>query len=207
MLNSKNSLNLKSDNTYKKSGYSRFSVDSITKKENKIHKGNSFQKISDRDEKDKKINKTEEVKVATVLTKKSEDSSFDDNRRTFMKVAGVAGIGLAASALLPKSTNAYVAGSTPTSNVVGIKNVSNAKINPATEEKQNQIIGNYAFIFDNTSTVNVAYVGTAPIGSATNSAVWRIKKIDETSGVVITWADGDDSFNNIWDNRVSLTYL
>jgi len=63
-----------------------------------------------------------------------------------------------------------------------------------------------ALQLDDTSTANVTYIGTAAIGSATSSAVWKIKKIDETTGLVITWADGDDLFNNIWDNRASLSY-
>ncbi len=53
------------------------------------------------------------------------------------------------------------------------------------------------------------YTGFAAVGSATSDAVWRIKKTvlsDTSDDVVITWADGDSSFNNIWDNRLSLTY-
>jgi len=65
---------------------------------------------------------------------------------------------------------------------------------------------NYALRLDDTSTPNVSYVGQADIGSATGSAVWQIKKIDETTGLVITWADSNDSFDNIWNNRTSLTY-
>jgi hypothetical protein len=59
---------------------------------------------------------------------------------------------------------------------------------------------------DDTSTLNMTYVGEANIGSAESSAVWRIKRIDETSGIKILYADGDSNFNNIWNNRTSLTY-
>jgi len=54
---------------------------------------------------------------------------------------------------------------------------------------------------------STTYVGWAPIGSSTSSAVWRIKKI-YTSGTVttITWADGNAKFDNVWDNRASLSY-
>jgi hypothetical protein len=54
---------------------------------------------------------------------------------------------------------------------------------------------------------NTTYIGRAAIGSATSSAVWRIKKI-VVSGTVtsILWADGDMNFDNIWDNRTTLTY-
>lgn len=52
----------------------------------------------------------------------------------------------------------------------------------------------------------ILYVGKAPVGSATSAAVWQIHKIDETSGVIITWADGNANFDNVWDNHSSLTY-
>ncbi len=49
------------------------------------------------------------------------------------------------------------------------------------------------------------YIGEASIGSLTSSAVWRIKRIDNSSGLAITWA-GTGSFDQIWDNYLSLTY-
>lgn len=53
----------------------------------------------------------------------------------------------------------------------------------------------------------VTYVGKAPIGSATSSAVWQVFKMVESTGdLTITWADSDDAYDNIWDNRASLTY-
>ncbi len=64
----------------------------------------------------------------------------------------------------------------------------------------------YALRLDDTTTTNVTYVGKAAIGSAVASAVWQVQKIDETSGMVITWADGNASFDNVWNNRASLTY-
>jgi len=53
---------------------------------------------------------------------------------------------------------------------------------------------------------DVDYVGEASIGTATSAASWRIKKVDSASGIIIQWADGNASFDNIWDNRASLTY-
>lgn len=54
----------------------------------------------------------------------------------------------------------------------------------------------------------VTYVGEAPLQSNEASPVWRIKKL-ETSGTVltITFADGNQNFDNIWTNRTSLTYM
>jgi hypothetical protein len=122
MAHSKHFLNLNSKkNTFERSTSLRPQIDSVVKKE--------------------KINKPVIQNTLVVEPElDNEDSSFDDNKRLFLKVAGVAGLGLAASALFPKSADAYVAGSTPTSNVVGIKNVSNTKINPATEETLGSLI-------------------------------------------------------------------
>jgi hypothetical protein len=58
----------------------------------------------------------------------------DENKRVFLKALGVAGIGLAASQFLPKKAEALVMGSTPSSSVVGVKDATNDRINPATDE-------------------------------------------------------------------------
>ena len=50
-----------------------------------------------------------------------------------MKVAGIAGAGLVGSLLLPKKADALIMGSSPTTGVVGVKNSTNERINPATE--------------------------------------------------------------------------
>lgn len=53
---------------------------------------------------------------------------------------------------------------------------------------------------------NTAYLGLAPINSANSAPVWQIKKLDYTTGVDVRWADGNQGFDNVWDNRASLTY-
>jgi len=57
------------------------------------------------------------------------------------------------------------------------------------------------------SVGTTTYLGYADAGSLTSASVWAIKKIDEiTNDVSITWADGNTNFDNIWDNRLTLTY-
>lgn len=58
----------------------------------------------------------------------------------------------------------------------------------------------YKLLLDDTTTTNVTYVGKAAIGSATSASVWQIQKIDETSGMVITWG-GTGAFDQEWDER------
>ena len=64
----------------------------------------------------------------------------DANKRTFLKLAGVAGLGVIASTVIPRQAQGYVLGSAPTSGVVGVKNASNTRVNPATEESLQEII-------------------------------------------------------------------
>jgi len=63
-----------------------------------------------------------------------------------------------------------------------------------------------AQIVDDYSTADTIYVCEAKVGSLSSSPVWRIKKIVSTQGAVTTWADGNADFDNIADNRTSLTY-
>ncbi len=58
----------------------------------------------------------------------------DESKRSFLKLAGLVGLGVFTSSLIPKKAKALVFGSTPASNVVGVKNESDVRINPATEE-------------------------------------------------------------------------
>lgn len=53
----------------------------------------------------------------------------------------------------------------------------------------------------------ITYVGKAVVGSVTSDSVWQISRITETDGdLVVQYADGNASFDNIWDNRASLSY-
>ena len=63
----------------------------------------------------------------------------------------------------------------------------------------------YAVLLDDAADP-IFYVGEAVTGSLQADAVWRIKKINTTTGVVITWANGTTSFDNAWTARTTLTY-
>ena len=56
---------------------------------------------------------------------------------------------------------------------------------------------------DDTSETNIIYVGEAITGSAENSSVWRIKKVDMTSGIITKWAGGVNTFTNKWSERIT----
>ena len=62
------------------------------------------------------------------------------------------------------------------------------------------------FIYENATGT---YICKSPTYATTNSAMWQIKFIDEstTNLVKIKWADGNKNFDNIVDNYLTLTYL
>lgn len=56
---------------------------------------------------------------------------------------------------------------------------------------------------------NVEYVGWAEPGTAKTASGWRIIKLTyDASGNVtdVQWADGDDAFDNVWNNRTTYSY-
>lgn len=63
---------------------------------------------------------------------------------------------------------------------------------------------NYAIKITTSGTVT--YIGVANPGTSESSASWQCKKIDSTTGIIITWADGDTNFDNIATDLTSLTY-
>jgi hypothetical protein len=64
----------------------------------------------------------------------------------------------------------------------------------------------YSVVVDEASAT-IIYIGEATPGTATSSATWRVKRVDSaTITAEILYADGDDTFDNVWDNRAALSY-
>ena len=57
-----------------------------------------------------------------------------------------------------------------------------------------------------TTVGSITYVGLAAPGSVQSDAVWQAKKVDQTTGTIITWADGDADFNNVATDLSALSY-
>lgn len=98
---------------------------------------------------------------------------------------------------------------------VGLKDSAGTTINPAKEDGNLATLvlelklfnGGLALRYDDAGS-GIAYQGWAEPGTATSSATWRIRKIDTTGDpdTIITFADGNRNFDNVWDNRASLSY-
>jgi hypothetical protein len=84
----------------------------------------------------------------------------------------------------------------------------------ATESKQDSIIDILKEIEDTTSfyTVRIVesggytYIGKAVAGSLQSATKWQVSRIDESSGMIMLFADGDTNFDNVWNNYATLTY-
>jgi len=81
----------------------------------------------------------------------------------------------------------------------------------ATSAKQDDIITELqkeeaTQIAEDSGDSNVTYIGKAVIGTLTSVSSWRIKKLDATTGLEITWADGNSNYDNEWDERENLSY-
>lgn len=65
---------------------------------------------------------------------------------------------------------------------------------------------NYAVRIDTTTTASTVYIGKAKVGSSDADAVWQIAKLDTSTGLSKTWADGNTHFDNIWNDIATITY-
>jgi hypothetical protein len=54
----------------------------------------------------------------------------------------------------------------------------------------------------------IAYHGLAAISSAANAAVWQIRRLttNVAGSITVEYADGNATYDNVWDNRAALAY-
>jgi len=128
-----------------------------------------------------------------------------NNKKTFLKVLGVVGLGFLITSLLPKKADALVFGSTPSSSTVGVKDASNIRINPATNEKLDDVItalntsGGYKISdIDETGAINY-------FGYVASSGAWYILAYD-TSANTFRYIKGDSNYSASWSTHTSLSY-
>lgn len=57
------------------------------------------------------------------------------------------------------------------------------------------------------ASASVTYIGKAIIGTLDAGATWQIQKMSVSGSVTsITWADGNQNFDNVWNDRAGLSY-
>ena len=64
-------------------------------------------------------------------------------------------------------------------------------------------------LWDGSSTT-VNYLGESSFGAVTSEACWRITRLTfsgtNNADIAVEYADANDNFDNVWDNRAILTY-
>jgi hypothetical protein len=57
------------------------------------------------------------------------------------------------------------------------------------------------------ATSSVLYIGESSFGASESDNCWRIRKFETVGSVsTITYADGNDHYDNVWTNRAALSY-
>lgn len=70
----------------------------------------------------------------------------------------------------------------------------------------NTAVATYTTRLDEPSST-VTYVGKAVAGTAASAASWQISRLTVSgTELIMEYADGDMLYNNIWNNRASLSY-
>ncbi len=133
-----------------------------------------------------------ENKKATIPNKKVrvKKESVDNHKRLFLKIAGITGLGIVASQVLPKKTEAYVLGNAPTSNVVGLKNASNTRVSPATEETLASLISGQGVTKLSTSLASSGNVLTPSSGKKIRVYANRFSLTADATSVSFRFTSG-----------------
>lgn len=118
----------------------------------------------------------------------------DANSSLTIKIVGAGASGTESNFVDATANGIKVDGSSVTQPISGTVAVSNLEA-PV-----------YAIRVDDASNT-ITYIGEAAIGSLASAAVWRIKRTSSTTQLTtIEYADSNSNFDNIWNNRASLTY-
>ncbi len=125
----------------------------------------------------------------------------DQSRRQFLKMAGSAGLGLAALTLVnPKKASASFFGSVPGPGTISIKDTGGNKIDPAAKQPTD---GYKISKMDDTSSDTYSYYGFVD-----QSGQWYIQR-ETTSGVGegdFLYCNGVSDFTTAWNDKENQTY-
>lgn len=118
----------------------------------------------------------------------------DTNKRFFLKALGIAGAGVVASQLLPNKASALVMGSTPSSSVVGVKDGSNVRINPATEDTLTSILTGQGVIKLSTNLAASGTVRTPASGKKIRVYATRFSLTADATSVSFRFTAGGTDY-------------
>ncbi len=131
---------------------------------------------------------------------------IDADKRAFLKVAGIAGVGIIA-ATLPEKANALSLGGAPVTTISGVKNVSGVAVNPVTENTlatlktdTSAIAASEASIVSNVASIpaygRVSGAGSVPVALASDQSVLPVAGTMSfaTPSAPLTMTDDDSTY-------------
>lgn len=62
----------------------------------------------------------------------------------------------------------------------------------------------YTIRLDTVDTIT--YIGKALVGSLETESLWQIKRVDESNGIIILFANGSTDFDSKWSEHLLLSY-
>ena len=82
------------------------------------------------------------------------------------------------------------------------------KYNQQTDEQISINVEKYTQRMAYTAQGLPEFIAIALPGAATSAATWQIRKLiyTGTNATAVLWADGNNNFDNIWDDYASLSY-
>lgn len=90
---------------------------------------------------------------------------------------------------------------------VGTTSISSVNTRPLETAISNlQTASTQTYAKKMTTVGSITYLGEALPGTSQATAAWRCQKIDETSGLVITWAGGTAAFDKVATDLTALSY-
>ncbi len=123
----------------------------------------------------------------------SPEKKFDENRRTFIKLIGSAGLSLLIFSLFTKKAHAAFFGSVPGPGTVALKDTTGAQVDPAIKSPT-----------DGYKISQIDDASPAYYGFVNKAGAWFILKEDSSGNYRYT--KGASNFSTNWTNRASLTY-
>jgi hypothetical protein len=102
----------------------------------------------------------------------------DSKKRSFLKLAGIVGVGALATSMLPRKADAIVFGANPGPSATGLKNSAGAQINPATEDTLQTVANQTNLLtFDSTSNPANLKVNIAAISSSADIGIQNASNV------------------------------
>lgn len=140
------------------------------------------------------VKKNPERETLSPIESPAAASVVDERKRTLLKAIGGVGLGVVAASFIPRSAEALVMGGTPSTSVVGVKDDTNTRINPATEETLEQLLSGQGILKKTTVLASSGTVHTPGSGKKIRVYANRFSLSADATSVSFRFTSGGTDF-------------